>query len=403
MKVIFLSIGGFESIEAHDQYPDLLREFISDGHEVYVVCSNEKRTGLPTKLINDHDAKILRVQIGNITQSSQIEKGLATIRVGSQYKKAINKYFGNIKFDLILYTTPPITLASVVRYLKKRDNAFTYLILKDIFPQNAVDLGMLRVNGIKGILYRYFRLQEKKLYNSSDKIGTMSRANSNYLLTHNSYIAKEKVEICPNCLEPRPILIDDGAKRSMREKYDIPCDKKVFVYGGNLGRPQDIPFVIKCIKECENIPDVYFWIIGNGTEYKLLEQYAEKEKSPNFKLSSRLPKEDYDTLIASCDVGLVFLDYRFTIPNFPSRMLSYMQAGLPVLSCTDRNTDIDEAITSGGFGWSCESDSPVKFANIVKEISLSDLSNQIEQTRKHLYDYSARKSFEIINNSFRHC
>ena len=87
MNVLFLSIGGFESISAHDQYPDLLREFKKNGHNVYIVCSREKRTGLETELQNDEGVKILRVRIGNITQSSIIEKGIATIRIESQYKK----------------------------------------------------------------------------------------------------------------------------------------------------------------------------------------------------------------------------------------------------------------------------------------------------------------------------
>ena len=192
MKVLFLSIGGFKSITAHDQYPDLLREFQKHGHEVYIVCANEKRYGLPTECVNDNGSKILRVRIGNITQSGLVEKGIATVLVGVQYKRAINKFFNSVKFDLILYTTPPITLVNVVKYLKKKSSARTYLILKDIFPQNAVDIGLMSTKGIKGLIYRYFRNQEKKLYEISDKIGTMSKANTEYVLKHNPEIVHTK-------------------------------------------------------------------------------------------------------------------------------------------------------------------------------------------------------------------
>ena len=82
----------------------------------------------------------------------------------------------------------------------------------------------------------------------------------------------------------------------------------------------------------------------------------------------RLPKEDYDRMIGSCDVGLLFLDYRFTIPNFPSRMLSYMSAKLPVLACTDRNTDVGKVITDGKFGWWCESGNVEVFYRMIKNI-----------------------------------
>ena len=147
MNIIFLTIGGFDSISVHDQYPDLLRTFMKHGHKIYVVCSHEKRYGFPTELCEDNGAKLLKVKIGNITQSNIIEKGISTLLVKRQYLNAIKKHFSNIHFDLILYTTPPITLADVICYLKKKNSAKTYLILKDIFPQNAVDLGALSSKG----------------------------------------------------------------------------------------------------------------------------------------------------------------------------------------------------------------------------------------------------------------
>lgn len=69
----------------------------------------------------------------------------------SQFKSALKKYFRDVKFDLILYSTPPITFNNVIKYAKKKsDNkALTYLLLKDIFPQNAVDLGMISKTGVK--------------------------------------------------------------------------------------------------------------------------------------------------------------------------------------------------------------------------------------------------------------
>ena len=112
---------------------------------------------------------------------------------------------------------------------------------------------------------------------------------------------------------------------------------------------------IYCLKKCIGNQQAFFLIVGDGTEYYHLENFLYTENPRNVKLMKRLPKEDYDQMIAACDVGLIFLDHRFTIPNFPSRVLSYMQAGIPVLACTDRNTDIGEIVVSNGFGWWCES------------------------------------------------
>lgn len=397
MKILFLSIGDIPSIKHREIYPDLLREFIKNGHEVYVVCSREKRTGLPTELIEEDGAKLLKVHIGNITKTNMIEKGISTFMVGAQYKAAIERYFANTQFDLVMYSTPPITLAGVVEQIKKRDGARTYLLLKDIFPQNAVDIGLMSTTGIKGIIYKYFRKQEEKLYRVSDQIGCMSQANVDYVIKHNPEVAPQKVEVCPNCIEILDKSIDVEARRVIRAKYRIPEDKRVYVYGGNLGKPQGIPYIIECLKKCKDIENVFFLIVGDGTEYNLLQEYVTTEKPDHVMLLKRLPKEDYDTMIAACDVGLVFLDYRFTIPNFPSRLLAYMQAQLPVLACTDPNTDIGKVIVDGGFGWWCESNEPDNFAALVKKSLTQNLVELGKKGKKYLdQNYSVDIAYNII-------
>ena len=101
----------------------------------------------------------------------------------------------------------------------------------------------------------------------------------------------------------------------------------------------------------------------------------------------RLPKVDFETMIAACDVGLIFLDHRFTIPNYPSRLLSYMQAGLPVLACTDPNTDVGKDIVDGGFGWWCESDDAENFSKLINEICCCDLTEKGNMARKYLNNH----------------
>lgn len=372
MRILFLTLASFHSLNERNIYTDLLREFVKNGHYVYAVSPIERNQKEETKLIKEENAVILRLKIGNTQKTgSVIEKGISTVMIEPAFKKAIRQYFSNVKFDLVLYSTPPITLVSAIAYVKKRDCAKTYLLLKDIFPQNAVDIGMMSQKGVKGILYRYFRAKEKKLYRISDRIGCMSEANVKYLLKHNPEINKDKVEICPNSIEPVDKSVSAGEKVKIRKKYHIPLDRTVFVYGGNLGKPQGIPFMLKCLHSQRENDKAFFLIVGNGTEYGKIERYIEKYKPQNIKLLQWLPKEDYDKVVAVCDVGMIFLDHRFTIPNFPSRLLSYMSAKIPVLAVTDPNTDIGEVITEGGFGWWCESDDVKRFGMTVAEVLVS--------------------------------
>ena len=401
MNILFLSIGDIPSIKHREIYPDLMREFIKNNHNVYVICSREKRNNLATEFVEEDGAKLVKVKIGNITKTNLIEKGVSTLLVSIQYKLAIKKFFPDVQFDLIMYSTPPITLVDCIEYVKKRDDAKTYLLLKDIFPQNAVDLGMFTQTGLKSAIYKYFRNKESKIYRISDHIGCMSQANVEYVLKHNSELDENIVEVCPNSVDVVDMSVDAKTRENIRKKYDIPTNKKILIYGGNLGKPQGIDFLIECLKSQYNRDDVYFLIVGDGTEFGKLESYMKAEKPINVKLMKRLPKDDYDTMVAACDVGMIFLDHRFTIPNFPSRLLSYMQAKIPVLACTDPNTDIGKVITEGCFGWWCESNSIQEFTKIVDCICSADLKALGDNAYRVLNEkYSVSESYNTIVNHF---
>ncbi len=398
MQILFLSLLDFNTFDERNIYTDLLREFVKNGHDVYCISPVERRTGIKTHF--EENGHLLKLRIGNTQKTNIIEKGISTLMIESQFVSAIKKYFSNIRFDLILYSTPPITFANVVKYLKNRDGAKTYLMLKDIFPQNAVDLGMMFKTGVKSLIYKYFRKKEKKLYSLSDRIGCMSQANVDYVLRHNPEILPEKVEICPNCIDICDFRLSAQERIAMREKYEIPLDKKVFVYGGNLGKPQDVPFIVDCLKACAKQEDAFFIIAGSGTDRYFLEKYINEEKPTHVKLFGHLHRSEYDKMIACCDVGLIFLDHRFTIPNFPSRLLSYMQAGLPVLACTDTNTDVGTVITDGDFGWWCNSKSSKDFRDKVNMICREDVFYMAENSFTYLQThYSSAHIRRIIENS----
>ena len=397
MNVLFLTLVEFNSLQIRNLYTDLLREFVKNGHHVYAISPVEKRRKIKTHLVTEENAAILCLQIGNTQKTNIIEKGISTVLIEPRFKKAIAQYFSDVKFDLVLYSTPPITLVSAVEYVKKRDGARSYLLLKDIFPQNAVDIGLMSTSGWKAVLYWHFRNQEKKLYRISDRIGCMSQANVKYLLAHNPELPPEKVEVCPNSIEVVDKSVDEESRKAIREKYGIPEDKRVFVYGGNLGKPQGIPFLVECLKACRDLDDAFFLIVGNGTEYRVLEQYVKTAEQSNLMLMKSIPKDDYETMVGACDVGLIFLDHRFTIPNFPSRLLSYMQAKLPVIACTDPNTDIGKVIVEGGFGWWCESNNAEGFAELVRSTAFMDLRFSGENGFEFLASkYSAENAFGTI-------
>lgn len=398
MNILFLTLLDFSNLEESGIYTDLMREFVKEGNKVYIISPTEKRKQQSTILIEEDKYKILKLQIGNTQKTNLIEKGISTLTLESKFRRGIKDFYGDIKFDLVLYTTPPVTLHKAIMFVKKRDNAKTYLLLKDIFPQNAVDLGMMR----KGVIYKYFKYKEKKLYSISNYIGCMSHANIKYILSQHPEIPPDIVEVCPNSIEPKVIKKNRHIINKTKEKYKIPFNRTVFIYGGNLGRPQGIDFLIQCLMANKENEQVYFLIVGSGTEFENLKSFFEREKIKNAQLLPQLSKNDYEELLNSCDVGLLFLDQRFTIPNFPSRMLSYMQSSIPVLAATDKNTDVGKIVEKGDFGFWCESNDINKFNDKVKLLCNSDIRKQMGlNARSYLEDnYTAKHSYEIIMSHF---
>lgn len=384
MKILFLTLARIDSIEVQGIYPDLLRKFRDNGHEVTIVSPAERKYGNKTKYIQDGDVKILNVWTTNIQKTNLLEKGITTFFLEFYYYKAIKKYVNYKDVDLILYSTPPITFTYLIKRLKEASNAKTYLLLKDIFPQNAVDLNLLKQGGI---LYNYFRKQEKLLYKISDFIGCMSPANLNYVLENNPEIEKKKLEVNPNSIELKGSSF--GLETDLYIKYNIPRNRVIFIFGGNLGIPQGIDFLKANIAYCKSIKEAFFLIVGDGTEYNNFSHWIQTEGILNALLIKELPKSEYDEIIKLSHVGLIFLNPRFTIPNFPSRILSYMQNCLPVICATDLVSDIGEIAVNNNFGYKClTSDSKAFFDYVVK---LSD---------KNLRIIMGKNGFEFLSNEY---
>ena len=363
MNILFLSLSRFDDVNVRGIYSDLMREFIKRGHEVFIASPTERRNGKPTHLIDSPKCRILKIKTLNIQKTNIIEKGIGTLLLERQFDRAIRKHWGDINFDLVLYATPPITFNKVIEGIKKRCGCRSYLMLKDIFPQNAVDLGMMK-NG--SLLHRLFRRKEERLYQISDRIGCMSPANCEYVIKHNPSVDASKLELCPNAVMPVNIPeLSESERHELLSKLKIPTDKTLFIYGGNLGKPQGIGFLLKVIEANEKNSKSHMVIVGSGTEYARIKSWFEENTPINATLLSALPKKDYDQLIRACHVGLIFLDPRFTIPNFPSRLLSYLENRMPVLLATDTNTDMGRIAGHEHFGlWSLSGDLDVFMKNM---------------------------------------
>ena len=397
-KILFITLLRIDSLSNRGLYNEVLQKFAEAKHEIYIVCPNERRYKEKSKFFVEENVKILSVKTLNIQKTNLIEKGISTITIEYLFLFAIKKYFKDIDFDLVIYSTPPITFSKVIKYIKNKTGAFSYLLLKDIFPQNAIDMKFFKKNGL---LHKYFQKKEKELYKISDKIGCMSKANLEYIKFHNPYLNFSKLEINPNTITPSYIEYSSSQKETVKLKYSIPKNKKIFVYGGNLGKPQGLNFLLSTIIETKR-SDVFFLVIGSGTEYDRINKWFKNKSPKNAMLMSFLPKKDYDLLLAACDVGLIFLSKNFTIPNYPSRLLSYLEMKMPVIAATDVNTDIGVDIEKNKCGFSVISGNMKDMQEAINQIMNNIVnSKKMNQNAWNFLqrEFKSERSYKLIMNS----
>jgi glycosyltransferase involved in cell wall biosynthesis len=335
MRFLYAAIAYPDIRNDTNMYTALVHELAGLNHQVRVIAPTFQ--GHTRKTI-EGGIPVLRVKSGPLFDNRFIVKGVNTLLLNPRYRKAMQRFWPDWAMDWVIASTPPITLSPFIQRLKTRFNAKLYLILRDIFPQNARDLGIIK----DPLLFAYFRHKEKHLYKISDIIGCMSPGNIAFVRKQDRQILKgDKLTYFPNWVKPTPKDSQRRASNSFRKRFNLEGNF-IALFGGNFGKPQQTEFILDLAKRVNHLPDVVFCLIGDGTEKERIRKLVDAQRLDNVALFDRLPHNEYQTLIYEVDIGLVNLSQKFTIPNIPSRTLGYWDASLPVLAATDRHTDLNK-------------------------------------------------------------
>jgi glycosyltransferase involved in cell wall biosynthesis len=392
MKVLFLMIAYPDVSSNTNMYTDLTTEFLRQGHDVYVAAPDSG----PTRISKEGGMFVLRINTLQLFKTSIIKKGIANFLLPYQYLNAIKKHFEKQIFDLTITPTPPITFRKVVSELKKKHKSKVYLILRDIFPQNARDLGIMN----NYFIFLYFRHQERKLYQLADAIGCMSQGNIKYIKENNRNINFEKLHLLPNWTSLNEI---EGESTNILSRYNFD-NRFIILSAGNFGIPQKMEFLIDVAEHVKNNNNIGFVLVGDGTEKNRIKKIVKEKDLKNVLILDMLPRLDYLRLLKESDAGVVTLSDKFTIPNIPSRTLSYWSLKKPVLAAIDRNTDFGDILESCSGGlWSIIGNVPDFINNIYKLYNDRALAKQMGQNGFNLVsnELNPGNTYNIIINNIQ--
>lgn len=275
--------------------------------------------------------------VGNIRRL--INEWLLSYRAWS----AIADKVVNCRFDLCINYSPTIFFGPFTRKLK-RQGTFVYLILRDMFPQWIIDIGLISERSPAALFLRYY---EGLNYRMADCIGVMSHANLKvFNKAHPSFT---NVKILMNWSSTSPFDLSK-VKSDIRQKYKL-SEKIVFFYGGSLTASNDMPNIMRLAKNLINYNHVHFLILGEGDQFDLINELAELWNLSNVTILPSVSQIDYKMILTQVDVGLFSLSKKYTDHNFPGKLLGYMVESIPILGSSNVGNDLIDLINDSNAGF----------------------------------------------------
>ena len=341
MRVLIVGVYYLPSAEASAKLlHDLGKELQNQNHEVTILAPSESITH-DLEVSREDGLKVLRVKAGKIKGASRAVRAWREIRLSATLWRKGKPFFKKHQYDLIIYYSPTIFFGPLIHKLKALWQCPSYLVLRDIFPQWAVDLGVLK----KGLIWSYFRFMELKQYDAADVIGVQSPANLKYFseqLPRKNY----ELEVLYNWTSTNQ---EASPSVEFRQKLRLE-DKIVFFYGGNIGVAQDIDNVVRLAERLRNESHIYFLLVGAGTEVERLKNLIAEKHLPNISILPAVGQQEYLAMLSEVDVGMISLDQRLKTQNYPGKILGYMSASLPILGSINPGNDLSDMLEEHGAG-----------------------------------------------------
>ncbi|MFH2047074.1 MAG: glycosyltransferase family 4 protein [Pseudomonadota bacterium] len=372
---------------------DLAVEFLRLGHKPVVVAPDESILS-ETEVTCENGVKVLRVRTGKIKTASRIIRGFNEARLSDLLWAKGQSFFKENPCDFIIYYSPTIFFGLLVKKLKKYFNCPSYLVLRDIFPQWAVDAGVLR----RGLAYKYFKLKERQNYEAADIIGVQSPANLQYF-EENGLDKKNHIEVLYNWAA---LSEENIHAKAYRERLGLQ-GKVVFIYGGNIGEAQDMDNIIRLAENLWGEASAYFLLVGNGSEVSRLRAHILSNGLRNIAIHDALGQQEYLSMLSEFDVGLISLDYGLRTQNFPGKLLGYMYHSMPILASINPGNDLRDILEDKQAGLVCINGEDDKLAYNARRLLTDDnLRRKLGNNARTLLEntFSVSRAAEQILDHF---
>jgi glycosyltransferase involved in cell wall biosynthesis len=325
------------------QLRDLSSEFARQGHDVTVLVASPD-LGQDWRIDLWNGVRIVRLRTPKTKDVSYARRAIGEFLMPYTMLRNLKRSpLAKETWDGVVWYSPTIFLGPIANALKQASACRSYLIIRDIFPEWAVDMGIMG----RGLPYRFFKAIANYQYSVADVIGVQTPGNLAYFADSSRHV-DHGIEVLHNWLAAATesgcsIRVSDTALRG----------RKVFVYAGNMGVAQGMDILIDLAERLKAREDIGFLFVGRGSDAKRIRDNAAARQLDNIAFFDEIDPDEIPGLYAQCHVGLVALDPRHKTHNIPGKFLSYMQSSLPVLASINAGNDLVELIEENGVGAVC--------------------------------------------------
>ncbi len=327
------------------QLRDLSREFARQGHDLTVLLPSADMSE-PWHLEELDSVQVLRLRAPRTKDIGYVRRTLGELLMPfSMLRNMRRSPLAGQRWDGVVWYAPSIFHGPLALALKRASGCRGYLIIRDIFPEWAVDMGLMG----RGLPYRFFDAVARYQYAVADVIGVQTPGNRNYFA---DWLRKpgRQLEVLQNWLD-KPAQ----QRCSIRLAETSLAGRKVFVYAGNMGVAQGMDILLDLAERLQARLDVGFLFVGRGSDSQRLRRDATARGLSNVLFFDEIDPDEIPDLYAQCSAGLVALDPRHQSHNIPGKFLTYLQSGLPVLANVNAGNDLAEMIRNEQVGQVCES------------------------------------------------
>lgn len=351
-------------------------EFVRLGHTVSVITPEPKLSENFQISVLD-GVNVCRFRSGKIKNVSKVKRAINETLLSYHAWKSCKGYLKENPHDLIVYYSPSIFWGGLVSRLKKLWNVPSYLILRDFFPQWAIDQRLIREGSM---IEKYFRYFENKNYAVANKIGIMSKKNLEWFST--SFTQNVDLEVLYNWAENTPVKSKNYYKKELGLE-----DKIVYFYGGNIGYAQDMMNIVRLAKNMILHTKAHFVLVGAGDEVVLVKEAIINENLTNMTLLASVGQDEFKQMLADFDIGLFTLHKDHTTHNFPGKLLGYMVQNLPILGSINEGNDLKDVVEENKAGLiSVNGEDDIFYANAFKLLDDEKYRIQTGKNAKKLLD-----------------